>query len=256
MRGFMRKSLWKAIPLPDQVKRLLIVVVIMAAIVVGIRGYFIPESFGEYGHYRAVSVDSIAALGIHYAGHQACVDCHDDIYELKDNSYHRTVNCEACHGPAAEHAETGGDVEPLMPRDRGYCTLCHIYNPAKPTGFPQIDPIAHNPGKRCISCHDPHAPAPPDVPEECSACHASISRTKALSPHAPLSCTDCHTAPEDHKSNPRLKRASKPTRREDCGKCHAQKAGSEKYIPRIDMETHGEQYLCWQCHYPHFPEVK
>jgi ribosomal protein S27AE len=25
-------------------------------------------------------------------------------------------------------------------------------------------------------------------------------------------------------------------------------------IPRVEMRTHGERYLCWQCHYPHFPE--
>ncbi len=25
-------------------------------------------------------------------------------------------------------------------------------------------------------------------------------------------------------------------------------------FPRIDLDTHNSRYLCWQCHYPHFPE--
>ena len=30
---------------------------------------------------------------------------------------------------------------------------------------------------------------------------------------------------------------------------------SDKEIPRVDMATHGERYVCWQCHYPHSPEL-
>ena len=41
-----------------------------------------------------------------------------------------------------------------------------------------------------------------------------------------------------------------------CGQCHAPDAKSDKEIPRVDMATHGERYVCWQCHYPHMPEVK
>ena len=37
---------------------------------------------------------------------------------------------------------------------------------------------------------------------------------------------------------------------EFCGKCHS-KGTHKKGIPAIDMDTHGEKYVCWQCHYPH-----
>jgi ribosomal protein S27AE len=251
----MKKSLWGAIPLPDQVKRLLIVVIIIGTVFLGVRGFFIPETFGEYGHYRAASVDSIMAHEIKYAGHQICAECHDDIEAMKNQSNHKMVNCEACHGPANAHAESGGEVEPVVPRDREHCALCHAYNPAKPTGYPQIDIIAHNPVKQCTSCHDPHAPEPPVTPGECAACHASISRTKALSPHAPLECTVCHETPLEHKINPRLEPAGKPADRSECGQCHARNSQSDRFIPRIDMDSHGDQYPCWQCHYPHFPEA-
>ena len=181
------------------------------------------------------------------------------IDNIKKNSYHRTVNCEACHGPAAAHIASFNEDEivlPTVPRKRGSCPLCHEYNPAKPTGFPQIDPVTHNPVKPCISCHDPHAPTPPEVPGECSACHAHIARSKALSPHAMLECTQCHIVPEEHKTYPRSYLPSKPISRADCGKCHHESAESDKFIPRIDIATHGEEYLCWQCHYPHYPEAK
>jgi ribosomal protein S27AE len=56
--------------------------------------------------------------------------------------------------------------------------------------------------------------------------------------------------------NPREFLAGKPKARELCGSCHAQDAASPKEIPRIDMATHGERYVCWQCHYPHLPEAR
>jgi len=245
--------------MPDQIKRLLIVVVIVGAIFIVVRAYFIPESFGKYGHYRAVAVDSVKAQNVQYAGHQVCIDCHDDIYDVKKNSYHRNVNCEACHGPSAEHVasfEEDDTVLPTVPRARDHCTLCHGYDPAKPTGFAQIDPVAHNPMKPCISCHNAHAPDPLEVPGECGACHAKISRTKALSPHALLNCIECHTTPEEHKSNPRAWLPDKPVNRSDCGKCHSSAVENGRFIPRIDSSTHKEGYLCWQCHYPHSPRAR
>jgi ribosomal protein S27AE len=54
---------------------------------------------------------------------------------------------------------------------------------------------------------------------------------------------------------------TKPQNREFCGKCHAKdtRETREKLAssaPKIDMAEHGEKYVCWQCHYPHSPEVE
>jgi ribosomal protein S27AE len=133
--------------------------------------------------------------------------------------------------------------------------LCHGYNPSRPTGFPQIDPVTHNPLKPCISCHNPHAPEPPHTPEECGACHGQIARTKAVSHHADLPCTRCHETNQQHKIAPLTSRPTKPVARAFCGQCHAPDAKSDKDIPRVDMASHGERYVCWQCHYPHSPEL-
>jgi hypothetical protein len=71
----------------------------------GIRAFFVPRSFGQYGHYRGAAIAEIAAHPIHYAGHQACETCHTDVQEMKRSGMHAQVNCEACHGPLAKHAD-------------------------------------------------------------------------------------------------------------------------------------------------------
>jgi hypothetical protein len=162
------------------------------------------------------------------------------------------VNCETCHGPAANHVAAPMDVKPDIPRGRDLCVLCHQYNPTRPTGFPQVDPVTHNPLAPCMSCHEPHAPEPPVVPGECGACHGQIERQKAVSHHATLPCTTCHAAPEQHKAEPRSVRPTKPEARDFCGQCHAQGLPG---IPQIDLRGHQPDYQCWQCHYPHFPET-
>jgi len=239
---------------PEQIKRLTIVFIVVITGFVLVRPYFIPSDFGVHGHYRASAVDEIAALDIQYAGHVACLECHEDIVEVKHSGFHRNVSCEVCHGPAATHA-AGENFDLPAPRERGYCPLCHEYLPSRPTGFPQIISASHNPMQACITCHEPHDPKPPETPKDCDACHGEIANTKALSKHVNLACVRCHVTPEEHKLRPREVRPGKPLTREFCGECHAKGADSDKTIPRIDLVTHEERYVCWQCHYPHLPEV-
>ena len=219
-----------------------------------VRQRFIPESFGELGHYRADAVEVNASHEIQFAGWQACAECHDDQVATKNSSFHRTVSCETCHGPAAEHAREEADEDPPLPTGRDLCLTCHRYLVSRPTGFPQIISASHNPRKPCVSCHDPHDPVPPETPAECEACHATIARTKALSDHVYIDCTRCHVAVEEHKVNPRRFPPDRPDTREFCGECHGRGLGDPD-ITKVDMESHGAQHVCWQCHYPHLPEV-
>ena len=241
--------------IPEQVTRLSVAFVLVIAALVSARTILVPDDFGEFGHYRGSAVAEIASQEMKYAGHYICVDCHDDVVETKGNGYHKDVSCEICHGPAAEHVEEPEPDDLWAPRERGYCVLCHEYLPARPTGFPQIVSASHNPMKPCISCHEPHDPKPPETPRECEACHATIGRTKAISHHVYIACTECHDAPEAHKISPRANRPTKPQTRKFCGGCHAKDAPSERGIPRVDRAVHGERYVCWQCHYPHLPET-
>jgi hypothetical protein len=234
--------------------RLAILFAVAAVVLLIVRQRFVPASFGEEGHYRADVIPLIASQPIVFAGLQACADCHPDVVEVKATSYHRGLTCEGCHGAAADHVDDPTEVFPLVPTERGACLRCHSYLPSRPTGFPQIIESTHNPMEPCAGCHDPHEPTPPEVPESCTACHAAIARTKAVSHHRSLDCDTCHTAEPAHRENPRSALPRKPTTRDFCGQCHAPEATSASTIPRVEMSAHGGRYLCWQCHYPHYPE--
>jgi hypothetical protein len=248
------QNYWRS--LPEQIKRLVIIIIILFLLFIFIRPLFIPDDFGIYGHFRASAVDEIVALEIKYAGQETCFDCHDDVMETKYDGYHKNVACEVCHGPGSAHTEDPEAAQLIAPTGRGYCTLCHEYLPSRPTGFPQIVAAAHNPNEPCIGCHDPHDPDPPEVPKECEACHAQIARTTALSHHANIPCTFCHQTPEEHKTNPREVLPDKPNSREFCAQCHGSNISNQKGIPKVDLLTHEPRYVCWQCHYPHLPEAR
>jgi hypothetical protein len=241
--------------IPEQVTRLTIILIFLIAAFIFLRSMLVPSDFGKYGHYRASAIDEITSLEIKYAGHVICYECHDDVVDFKNEGYHKKVSCEVCHGPAALHIDDPEAFVLEAPRERDNCPLCHEYIPSRPTGFPQIVSASHNPMKPCISCHDPHDPKPPETPRECAACHAEISRTISLSHHVNVKCTFCHQAPDNHKIQPRAFLPSKPSNREFCGGCHAEKSDAPAEIPRVDIATHGERYMCWQCHYPHLPEA-
>ncbi len=124
-----------------------------------VRGYVVPKSFGEYGHYRGAAICEIAAKPIRFAGHQACESCHTDIADAKSKGVHAQVNCEACHGALAAHADDPMSVTPVKPDTAVLCARCHTASAAKPAGFPQVDPAEHSGGVPCETCHNPHSPA-------------------------------------------------------------------------------------------------
>ena len=244
--------LWK---IPDQLLRLAILFLIAAAGLLWIRHRFVPPTFGQLGHYRADAVLANAKREIHYAGREACVECHTEEGRILASSFHRTLSCVVCHGPAGQHAGDPGSQRPQIPRQRGAaCLFCHEYLASRPTGFPQIIERNHNPTQPCVDCHTPHDPTPPEVPESCAACHTEIARTQAISHHASLSCVTCHETDEMHRQNPRTALPKKPAERQFCARCHGADAQSPGNVPRVDLAAHGAPYLCWQCHYPHFPE--
>ena len=236
--------------LPEQAVRIVVVFIVLAAVLFVVRQFIIPPEMKDMTLIRAATMEREADKEIKYAGAAACSQCHEKQQEVKKSGYHRDLSCESCHGAAQKHVDNPTEVKPTSPTKRDYCGYCHNYNSSRPTGFPQINPETHNPRKPCISCHNPHNPKPPQTPHSCAACHAQIERTKAVSYHALLACTVCHTTPEKHKTEPRVVTPTKPDKREFCGKCHAEGAGA-KGVPTVDMATHGEKYVCWQCHYPH-----
>jgi len=241
--------------MPEQVNRLAIVIGILVGVTLLTRFVLIPRSLVSTELHWTEAAKREVAKPVKFAGSTVCQDCHEDVAIKKAKGFHKTLACESCHGPAIKHTEDPSAMKPPAPRDRKFCPVCHAYDSSRPTGFPQINPTAHNPLKPCISCHNAHDPVPPKAPRECSACHAQIERAKAVSSHALIGCTTCHNAPARHKTAPRQALPSKPETREFCGTCHGA-AGKKapKEAPKVDLSTHGGRSLCWECHYPHLPE--
>lgn len=124
-----------------------------------VRGYIVPKSFGQYGHYRAAALGEIGARAPHYAGHETCEACHSDVLDVKKTGKHAGVNCEACHGPQSQHAGDPGTVTPAKVDTAVLCVRCHAASAARPKGFPQVKADEHSNGLPCETCHQPHSPA-------------------------------------------------------------------------------------------------
>lgn len=123
-----------------------------------IRAFVVPQSFGQYGHYRGASITEIAAHPAKFAGHQTCETCHTDVAQTKSTGKHAGVNCEACHGPQAKHADDPASVDPGKPDTAVLCVQCHAASAARPKDFPQVNADEHSGGAPCGTCHQPHSP--------------------------------------------------------------------------------------------------
>ena len=138
-----------------------VALVFVAGVVVFIlvRAVLVPRSFGEYGHYRGAAMAEIAAQPVVFAGHQACETCHPDEAGVKSQGKHAHVNCEACHGPLAKHADDPASVTPPKLDTAVLCARCLEANAAKPKNFPQVVSADQAGGLPCDTCHQPHSPA-------------------------------------------------------------------------------------------------
>ena len=72
--------------IPQQLIPLVIILVIIIGAFITAKNMFVPESFGEKGHYRADATSENMMLEQVYAGSDACYDCHDDIVETNFTS--------------------------------------------------------------------------------------------------------------------------------------------------------------------------
>jgi hypothetical protein len=145
--------------IPPQLKRLAIAFSVFIILFLVLRKFLVPVSFGQYGHYRGDSLLDNALPEIHYAGQQACLECHQDIEDIKAKDVHNRIHCETCHGPGQKHLVSGEAADIFKPDSREFCGSCHEKNAAKKqTTIVQVLLSEHNTGKKCIECHNPHQP--------------------------------------------------------------------------------------------------
>lgn len=145
--------------IPPQLTRLTIAFAIFISLFLLLRHFLVPDTFGQYGHYRGASLEDNAAVEIHYAGQKACLECHQDIEDLKIQDVHSDIHCEICHGPGQKHVISGEASDILIPSGREFCGSCHSMNAARPKDAVfQVDLAEHNIGENCTECHNPHQP--------------------------------------------------------------------------------------------------
>lgn len=113
----------------SHVKRIALGLFIFA--VVGLVGkrFLVPESFGIYGHYRADAIQEEAQREIRHWTNAPCFSCHPYEANIHLNGKHKTISCEFCHGPYADHVKDGKKTGTLPVKKRGdirvLCLRCH-----------------------------------------------------------------------------------------------------------------------------------
>ena len=145
--------------IPPQLPRLALAFAIFIALFLLARHLLVPDTFGEYGPYRAAALIDNAAFEIHYAGQKACFECHQDVEDLKFMDVHSEIHCETCHGPGQKHVVSSLATDIINPASREFCGKCHSMNAARQQDAVfQVDLKEHNVDKNCIECHNPHQP--------------------------------------------------------------------------------------------------
>ena len=144
--------------MPTQLKRLIPLFIVFIGLFLIVRSLLIPDSFGQYGHYRGDALIDIAELELVHASKQDCYDCHDDIREMLENDVHAGLSCLICHGPGLEHVENPETDNIQKNSGREFCGRCHDQNAARSAEVVcQVDIKTHNPEiEDCIDCHNPH----------------------------------------------------------------------------------------------------
>lgn len=134
------------------------------------RQLFIPDSMGQYGHYRGADIEDQKNIAIKLESNESCFECHKPIRRIHKAGVHKTVSCEICHGPYGNHIQDGVKIGVLpVKRDKEITQLClRCHNKiiqARPresikvVGMPEHleqkkVQITHN----CNQCHMVHDP--------------------------------------------------------------------------------------------------
>jgi cytochrome c553 len=186
--------------MPKHIKRLLILVAVLAAAGLTAKQLLVPKSFYLYGHYRGDAITEIASKVPKLQGSASCRKCHAEEYAqwsggihqraTRDNAVRGLVvkfgpGCEVCHnGPAGNHPSR--EPMPLSVEDQ-VRTITHKYelHPADIPGKNLMMP-AREMQSLCLNCHDKLEARPKEQPQIAVESHNGTELcTTCHSPHSP-----------------------------------------------------------------------
>jgi len=172
----------------------------------------------------------------HYAGSQACIECHQSIHDTVMNTL---------------HAQAFTALQQINQDTNSSCLPCHTVGYGVPTGFTSVKATPQLAGVQCENCHGPagnHA-ANPDDPT-----------TRPRLEIAAQVCGGCHTGShqptfEEWQSSPHsgvVEDMNPPNMINSCGRCHSGSARwsliEGKPLPVGDANL---GIMCINCHEPH-----
>ncbi|MBL6995735.1 hypothetical protein [Desulfobacula sp.] len=153
--------------------RLLIVLLSIGVLAGGgflFKNLLLPDSFGDYGAYRADAITEAVLVPIRHGTNTSCFKCHPYEAKIHKNGRHQTISCEFCHGVYADHVADGKKTGALpVKKEKEITTLClRCHNTEikarheeviKTVAMPnhlkdQNVKITHD----CNQCHHVHAP--------------------------------------------------------------------------------------------------
>lgn len=107
---------------------------VIAMIIFGVAGFFartlfVPDSMGQYGHYRGADIEDQKNVQVRLGTNDSCFQCHKPVRTIHKKGVHSTVSCEVCHGPYGNHIADGKKIG-TQPVKRGdeisqLCLRCH-----------------------------------------------------------------------------------------------------------------------------------
>jgi len=132
-----------------------------------IRAVATPASWNYEVWYRGDALKDAAKQSLVHGGNDSCQSCHEAAGKKFQKLRHKTLSCEGCHGPLADHARSDEKIaDALVVRESTWqCLNCHAALISKRQDFPQFtDEVDKHreveAGEVCLKCHDAHDPTP------------------------------------------------------------------------------------------------